>query len=298
MTAVMTWEEMSPSPGCSGPPKNRSLVTSSLVKRARSPPFANGRRSPLRRLRSALPTCSGIGQVGQRGHPDRASLDLDLLVAEAVQPRADVCLDLAGPHNGGMPLLRIVEGDGAGFALELTSKRIAIGRDVGNTIQIGDPKASRFHVEIVQDHGRYRLRDLGSSNGTWNESGRIAEVEIRAGSTFRIGSTHFLFEDRVKPREGGLDATLVADGEEPYEGGRFRTLKQDSRFFEVAPDADRAVLARVNKYLMLLHDLIRRSGTAEDREALFELLDDVAADALEGDTRCAVFLPTESGWTL
>ena len=48
---------------------------------------------------------------------------------------------------------------------------------------------------------------------------------------------------------------------------------------------------------MLLHQIVLGSQKLSDREALFELIDDVAADALEGD-RCAIFLPTPDSWAL
>ncbi len=40
-----------------------------------------------------------------------------------------------------------------------------------------------------------------------------------------------------------------------------------------------------------------RSHAASDRDELFEVLDEAAAEALEGD-RCAVFVPAPDGWTL
>ena len=56
-------------------------------------------------------------------------------------------------------------------------------------------------------------------------------------------------------------------------------------------------MLQANTYLVLLHQVVLGSQEAHDREDLFELIDDIAADALEGD-RCAIFLPTPDGWTL
>ena len=47
----------------------------------------------------------------------------------------------------------------------------------------------------------------------------------------------------------------------------------------------------------MLHQLVLRSQHCTSRDQLFDVVDDVTADALEGD-RCAVFLPTPEGWTL
>jgi len=78
-----------------------------------------------------------------------------------------------------MPILRIVEGYGSGLAFELTGQRLTIGRDPTNLIQLGDPKSSRFHAELAVVDGSYLLTDLGSSNGTWNDRGKIDKKMLR-----------------------------------------------------------------------------------------------------------------------
>lgn len=188
-----------------------------------------------------------------------------------------------------MPWLNIISGPGVGQRHELRSPRTTIGRDAANPIQIADPKSSRIHAEVTADGGRYLVRDLDSSNGTWNDDGRIVSLPLIDGSEFRIGATCFRFES----------VTSSADGEWS-DPARIQGLDQHKTvLFTPVSDADAHTLARANAYLVLLHHLIRRSNAAPDREALFELLDDAAAEVLEGD-RCAVFLPTDegTGWSL
>ncbi len=188
-----------------------------------------------------------------------------------------------------MPWLSIISGPGTGQRHELRSARTTIGRDAANPIQIADPKSSRIHAEVVADSGRYQVRDLDSSNGTWSDDGRISSLPLIDGSEFRIGATRFRF-----------DSIVVASDAEWSDPGSIHGLDQHKTvLFTHASDADVSTLARANAYLVLLHHLIRRSNAAPDRDALFELLDDAAAEVLEGD-RCAVFLPGDgaSGWTL
>ncbi len=188
-----------------------------------------------------------------------------------------------------MPWLSIISGPGAGQRHELRPPRTTIGRDPTNPIQIADPKSSRVHAEVVVDGGRYHVRDLDSSNGTWAGDGRIASLPLIDGSEFRIGATRFRFESVVSPSDSEWSDPASIQGLEQH-----KTV-----LFTQVSDADNHTLARANAYLVLLHHLIRRSNVAPDREALFELLDDAAAEVLEGD-RCAVFLPAESGngWSL
>jgi DNA-binding NtrC family response regulator len=188
-----------------------------------------------------------------------------------------------------MPWLSIISGPGAGQRHELRASRTTIGRDAANPIQIADPKSSRFHAEVTVEAGRYQVRDLDSSNGTWNADGRIISLPLIDGSEFRIGATGFRFESVVDPVDGEWSDPASIQGLDQH-----KTV-----LFTPAEGADANTLARTNAYLVLLHHLIRRSNVAPDRDSLFELLDDAAAEILEGD-RCAVFLPTDSanGWTL
>ena len=189
-----------------------------------------------------------------------------------------------------MPWILLTAGTGVGQRYDLLAERTTIGRDPSNPIQIADPKSSRVHAALVVDGGRYHVHDLASSNGTWQGDDRIASMPLLHGSEFRIGATYFRFES-MSP-----NATAWSDPADLQGLDQAKTV-----LFTPALDGDTQTLARANSYLVLLHHLIRRSNAATDRESLFELLDDAAAEALEGD-RCAVFLPTTTpdgdGWSL
>jgi DNA-binding NtrC family response regulator len=189
-----------------------------------------------------------------------------------------------------MPWIHLIAGAGAGQRHELLAERTTIGRDPANPIQIADPKSSRVHAALVVEGGRYHVHDLDSSNGTWQGDGRIASMPLVHGSEFRIGATQFRFES-ITPT-----ATAWSDPAHLQGLDQAKTV-----LFTPALDGDTQALERANSYLVLLHHLIRRSNAATDRESLFELLDDAAAEVLEGD-RCAVFLPTTTpdgdGWSL
>ncbi|MBA2480549.1 MAG: sigma 54-interacting transcriptional regulator [Planctomycetes bacterium] len=184
-----------------------------------------------------------------------------------------------------MPCLRIIAGPDAGAVVELDGAVVTIGRDAGNAVRIGDVKSSRVHAEIACVDGQYRLTDLGSSNGTWRGEDRISSAPLADGYVFRIGKTQLRFESVL----AGDDAAWV-------DPARLEGLgDQPSALLSVpAKSAAASGIARANAYLALLHQVVQKSHVASGRDELFELLDDVAADALEGD-RCAVFLPAPAG---
>nr|MBA3939043.1 FHA domain-containing protein [Planctomycetota bacterium] len=202
-----------------------------------------------------------------------------------------------------MALLRIIDGPGSGQVFTLKAEGVTLGRDVTNPVRIDDPKSSRVHAEVALVGGRWQVKDLGSSNGTWTEAGRITSLPLVHGAVFRIGKAYLRFESREEDTLTGEGESTWADPAriEGLAGGAPRG--QTSLFVrakgkggatgqpeERAP-LERGLLERSNAYLVLLHQLVVRAAEAQGRDQLFELLDDAAAEALEGD-RCAVFLPS------
>lgn len=68
-------------------------------------------------------------------------------------------------------------------------KTIRIGRSSDNDVVIADPSVSRHHCEITSDGcGNYRLKDVGSSNGTFVNGRKImGEVRISGRDVIKIG---------------------------------------------------------------------------------------------------------------
>lgn len=197
-----------------------------------------------------------------------------------------------------MPILRVIEGPLAGASAEVGDQPVSIGRELGNVLRIEDPKSSRFHAEVLRIGNGWVLKDLGSSNGTWCEAGRVGDMPLSDGSVFRIGRTYIRFEDveaAAQARTAGADPQTWADP------ALLRSLKDwrgGTESFAQGGGADEA--AKQNSYLALLQQIIEKTGRATGRDQLFEVLDDAACEVLEGD-RVAVFLPdpqAEDGWSL
>lgn len=70
-------------------------------------------------------------------------------------------------------------------------KVVTIGRSEQNDIVINDYKASRHHLQIVQqDNGQYSLVDFGSTNGTFVNGQRVfGQISLNPTDIVRIGST-------------------------------------------------------------------------------------------------------------
>ena len=90
-----------------------------------------------------------------------------------VTTRELIALAGQAPATGGpRPTARLVVVDGAesdlppgaGFALRPVTR---VGRHPESTLALDEPFVSAEHAELAYDNGRWWLRDLGSTNGTF-----------------------------------------------------------------------------------------------------------------------------------
>ncbi len=73
---------------------------------------------------------------------------------------------------------------------------LTIGRNADNDIPLPDELlVSRWHAEITCQEGRFVLRDLESTNGTWVDGQRIAQHVLAPGNRVQIGAVEWLFGD-------------------------------------------------------------------------------------------------------
>ncbi len=84
---------------------------------------------------------------------------------------------------------------GANPAVVQLAEILTIGRSPANELVLDDPNASRRHAEIrLLDGNRYRLIDMGSSNGTWLNGKRLTVPEdLKDGDQIKIGSVEMHF---------------------------------------------------------------------------------------------------------
>ncbi|NVB84929.1 MAG: sigma 54-dependent Fis family transcriptional regulator [Kofleriaceae bacterium] len=88
--------------------------------------------------------------------------------------------------------LEVVAGVDQGKVVELASPAIQIGR-IGADLNLTDGKVSGLHCELKLQPEGYRLRDLGSTNGTYVKGVRVVDAFIQPGSTIQIGKSAITF---------------------------------------------------------------------------------------------------------
>lgn len=95
-----------------------------------------------------------------------------------------------------MPKLILTTDTQGKVAFEFTEDLITIGRAPDNMVIIDDPSVSSRHAQLELSGETYRIKDLGSTNGTRVNGTPITETILR-------------FDDRV--RFGGVDARFEPD---------------------------------------------------------------------------------------
>ncbi|MEI8315585.1 MAG: AAA family ATPase [Verrucomicrobiota bacterium] len=98
-----------------------------------------------------------------------------------------------------MPKLTILDGPQQGQTVTVGGAEFIIGRDPECQWQLDLPSVSRHHVRIFAVAGQWRIRDLGSSNGTKRNGQEIEESELVTGDRLSIGDVPVVFEDGVMP---------------------------------------------------------------------------------------------------
>jgi len=97
--------------------------------------------------------------------------------------------------------LVVLLGPDTGLRIPIDTPELVIGRSSEADWVLHDHEISRRHLALESDpvRGRYRLRDLGSTNGTRVNLEAISEVDLKHGDKIFFGSSvlRFGFEDEI-----------------------------------------------------------------------------------------------------
>ncbi|MBX3227272.1 MAG: sigma 54-dependent Fis family transcriptional regulator [Labilithrix sp.] len=93
------------------------------------------------------------------------------------------------PRTTAVPKLIAVTGPSKGASFAVVRSSTTVGRHPTNDFVVDDPRVSAAHLELTRNDDRVRVRDVGSTNGTWLGAHRVADVELAIGGEITIGDT-------------------------------------------------------------------------------------------------------------
>jgi transcriptional regulator with PAS, ATPase and Fis domain len=95
--------------------------------------------------------------------------------------------------------LVVVSGPDRGLRVPFRSGVARVGTAQGLELRLSDPTVSRFHCELRLEGAKVRVKDTGSTNGTWVGATELREGLIEAGTPVRVGTTALRIELKDEP---------------------------------------------------------------------------------------------------
>ena len=85
--------------------------------------------------------------------------------------------------------------------IPVRSARFSLGRALDNDLILESAGVSRHHAQVERRHGRYVLRDMGSTHGTLVNGQRVEEVVLRDGDVLTLGGQRLVFRVSAAPAD-------------------------------------------------------------------------------------------------
>lgn len=103
--------------------------------------------------------------------------------------------DVAAINNlpDGSALLVVVRGPNTGSRFLLDSDKTSVGRHTESEIFLDDVTVSRRHAEFLRDGRTFRVRDVGSLNGTYVNRERVDDAVLASGDEVQVGRFRMVF---------------------------------------------------------------------------------------------------------
>ena len=113
--------------------------------------------------------------------------------APAFEEGAGEAAPVTGADGASLIELDQVEGTAGRRMHDIKEGVVTVGRTPQSDIFLDDVTVSRKHAEIERNESGYRIRDVGSLNGTYVNRVRVDAVDLRNGDEIQIGKYRFKF---------------------------------------------------------------------------------------------------------
>jgi len=166
-------------------------------------------------------------------------------------------------QQSGPPPLR-VRALGRDFTLS-GDDALTIGRDSGCSLRVDDPRVSRLHAVVRRDQNGWFVEDVGSTNGTFAEGRRVAQLRVEGDVSLLLGDAQDGVRLDLVPlvaqvptaREAGLRTATHPESDV----GRVTMLHSLSQVVRIGRSSDNDVV--INDFLVSRHHAELRSDAGQ-----------------------------------
>lgn len=151
-----------------------------------------------------------------------------------------------------------------------------IGRQPNSAVQLTDPRSSGRHAYLLWDEGEWKLRDLGSSNGTFVNGERIETIILKDGDKVQFGTTVLTFSTKaLRAGQAASQVSFNTDTADPLIHSRVDGRGHET-FLPVDQIPDVEQLKQDYEKLRIASELNQAIGLEADVDKLLDrILDEV-----------------------
>ena len=200
-----------------------------------------------------------------------------------------------------MASLFVIQGRDQGVRYELDAHGgvLYLGRDAENRVQLHDTEVSRRHAEIRRLGEKYLIIDLGSSNGTFVNNGRVDQKELASGDQVQFGRTVMLFTGPGDsgPQNIGQRVHIVSSATSSAKSRIVQSLPQQEGSALLTPAIDAAEnpwLARARSNLQIMYRTALAVSHTLDIDQLLSRIMQLIFEWVETDRGCIMLVDPET----
>jgi signal transduction histidine kinase/pSer/pThr/pTyr-binding forkhead associated (FHA) protein len=181
-----------------------------------------------------------------------------------------------------MLILTVIQGPDKGRRFELPDDEPQqIGRS-SEALPLYDQTISRRHAELTPDNGRWYIRDLGSSNGTYVNGVRVTQARmLQPGDQIRAGTSLVIYgeDPKLKRRSKRSSAVHMAGRAELPVSVESTVASSDDSMIMSSPDPKQSAEFQLN----VIYELVTLIGNVTDKQELFEKVMEVVFGYFDAD---------------
>jgi signal transduction histidine kinase len=189
--------------------------------------------------------------------------------------------------------LFVIQGRDQGVRFELPCEGCVVGREPDCGITLHDSEVSRKHAEFVCEGEVVRLRDLGSSNGTFVNGQSVSYHSLSSGDQIQIGQTILLFTTKITEHEDlaeKIDIVLRTKEREASQIVRALGQEAGAEFLRGAPELVNPLVARARENLQLMYRTALAVSHTLDIDLLLQRLLELIFEWVQVDRGCIMLM--------